>query len=476
MCPDTVNQSRSLINSTANDIQKRLREGEDLLDVERALFEDLLALGLMIINRAMQALLADQDFVVTTRQEARKLVGPMRSKGGANVMIKTLFGNVRVRTSYWVEKLKGQRGPKRQKRRESGSGLYPVLWMWGIYERCTPAVQAEIARAMTLCSSCREGSDLLAARGIHIDAKPVCRLAYSIGSRAIQARDYRLNHPETIPEEDKILIGRRVAIALDGGRYRARIENGAGRRTAKGRRGFDTPWKEPKGFIIYILGEDGKPDREIKPLCDFVTGDADVTIDLLCKYLRTYGVEEASEVVFLADGAHWIWNRVAWLREELDFDSVKVTEVLDFYHAVEHLAGLSKLPGRWSDHRRKVWLTRQRRALKRGELAEVQEAIAKLGEDVSKRNRSLFKREEGYFYGDNEDRLQYANFAEQKLPRGSGAIESAIRRVINQRVKSNGTFWRPENAEVVMHMRAQLKTGRFEEMIRHATSTYARAA
>ena len=362
--------------------------------------------------------------------------------------------------------------------------------MWGIYERCTPAVQAKIARAMTLCSSCREGSDLLKARGIYIDAKPACRLTYSVGARAIQARNHRLEHPETIPEENKILIGRRVAVALDGGRYRARIENGAGRRTARNRRRFDTPWKEPKGFIIYILDEDGKPDREIKPLCDFVTGDADVTIDLLYKYLRAYGVEKATEVVFLADGAHWIWNRVAWLREELDLDDVRVTEVLDFYHGVEHLVGLSKQPGRWSKHRRKVWLTRQRRALKRGrralkrgrralkrgELEDVQEAIAKLGNDVSKRKRKLFEREERYFCDDNEERLCCADFKEQNLPRGSGAIESAIQRVINQRVKSNGTFWRPENAEVVMHMRAQLKTARFEEMIRHATSTYARVA
>ena len=70
--------------------------------------------------------------------------------------------------------------------------------------------------------------------------------------------------------------------------------------------------------------------------------------------------------------------------------------------------------------------------------------------------------------------MRYSEFISDKIQIGSGFIESAIRRVINQRVNSNSIFWRPENAEFIMHMRAQLKTSRFEEMIRHATSTYAR--
>jgi hypothetical protein len=54
---------------------------------------------------------------------------------------------------------------------------------------------------MALCSSCREASDLLATRGIHIDAKAICRLAYGVGTRAIKARDDRLNYPDLIPDE-----------------------------------------------------------------------------------------------------------------------------------------------------------------------------------------------------------------------------------------------------------------------------------
>ena len=159
MCPEIIEQSQPLINSISNIIEARLRNGESLLDVERGLLKESLNIGRMIINNAVGTLLNDRDFVSNMNQEARSLVGPMRSKGRSKVKMTTLFGPITVHTSYWVENLRGRRGAKRQKRRKTGSGLYPTLWMWGIYERCTPAVQGEVARAMALCSSCREGSD-----------------------------------------------------------------------------------------------------------------------------------------------------------------------------------------------------------------------------------------------------------------------------------------------------------------------------
>ena len=51
----------------------------------------------------------------------------------------------------------------------------------------------------------------------------------------------------------------------------------------------------------------------------------------------------------------------------------------------------------------------------------------------------------------NAPRMLYANFLHRKLPTGSGAIESAIRHVVNMRMKSNGTSWRIENASGHAH-------------------------
>jgi hypothetical protein len=50
--------------------------------------------------------------------------------------------------------------------------------------------------------------------------------------------------------------------------------------------------------------------------------------------------------------------------------------------------------------------------------------------------------------------MNYDRFTKLAIPRGSGAIESSIRRVINLRMKNNGMFWREENAEIMLQLRA----------------------
>jgi len=58
-------------------------------------------------------------------------------------------------------------------------------------------------------------------------------------------------------------------------------------------------------------------------------------------------------------------------------------------------------------------------------------------------------------------RLAYDRLAAQKLPRGSGALESAIRRVVNRRLKGAGIFWPKAGAEALLRRRAYDKAGRW---------------
>ncbi len=55
------------------------------------------------------------------------------------------------------------------------------------------------------------------------------------------------------------------------------------------------------------------------------------------------------------------------------------------------------------------------------------------------------------------------------MPIGSGAIESVVRRVINMRVKSNAVYWRRDNAETMIRLRAWIKAGRAEELLLQTT-------
>ena len=67
--------------------------------------------------------------------------------------------------------------------------------------------------------------------------------------------------------------------------------------------------------------------------------------------------------------------------------------------------------------------------------------------------------------------MKYPHFRSLGVPIGSGAIESSIRRVINLRLKGNGIFWRKENAEAMLQVRAQVITdrwdGRLKKMRQH---------
>jgi len=63
---------------------------------------------------------------------------------------------------------------------------------------------------------------------------------------------------------------------------------------------------------------------------------------------------------------------------------------------------------------------------------------------------------------DVENRLIYAYISEQKLPIGSGAIESLIRQVVNLRMKGNSKFWLKSNAEIILHLRCQWIAGSWD--------------
>ena len=61
--------------------------------------------------------------------------------------------------------------------------------------------------------------------------------------------------------------------------------------------------------------------------------------------------------------------------------------------------------------------------------------------------------------------MDYARYQRRGLPIGSGAVESAIRRVINLRIKGPGVLWEEENAEGMVLLRAAALSGRWEELL-----------
>jgi len=140
-----------------------------------------------------------------------------------------------------------------------------------------------------------------------------------------------------------------------------------------------------------------------------------------------------------------------------------------FFRAVEHLSKIAALQRRWTAAERQAWIGRQRRRLLKGRIEEVQAAIdavcgSRPGKAL-KRERDYFKRNGG------EGRMEYARMAALKLPIGSGAIESAIRRVVNLRLKGPSIYWPKTSAEAVLLLRSYYKAGRWNHLERQALTT-----
>ena len=83
-----------------------------------------------------------------------------------------------------------------------------------------------------------------------------------------------------------------------------------GPKTKKGRNRFHTDWKEPKLLILYVVGDDGRPSQTWAPIIDGTLRGPEAVFALLLSYARQIGLNAADKVLFIADGAPWIWQRL----------------------------------------------------------------------------------------------------------------------------------------------------------------------
>ena len=355
---------------------------------------------------------------------------------------------VPVTTPYYREK-----HARRAKRRP---GLYPALVVLGIYDRCTPKLASDASRAVAMLSSLAEAQAQLRSDGIALDIKTLRSTAYRYAARARAAQQ-----SAACGLLDRV-TGKRVVVSLDGGRVRVRRKK-RGPKTKKGRNRFHTDWKEPKLLILYVVGDDGRPSQTWAPIIDGTLRGPEAVFALLLSYARQIGLNAADKVLFIADGAPWIWRRLQRLIAALGLSPTQVLGLIDFYHAAKQLSDAVKLR-RWSATQRTRWLNRTRGLLKR---ARVDEVITALRELCRGRTAGKIRTHLNYFLK-NRHRFPYTTMVGLGLPRGSGAVESAIRRVINLRIKGASIYWLPESVDAILLLRSFYKSGRWNCLQRMA--------
>jgi hypothetical protein len=164
------------------------------------------------------------------------------------------------------------------------------------------------------------------------------------------------------------------------------------------------------------------------------------------------GSDQAAELVVLADGLGYNWR----IAEEYFPEAL---QILDFYHALEHLHTLARLcleggQGGAEDDgvAPTAWVAAQKENLLQDGVAEVGAAIQALPAS-SQEAQACREETHGYFVR-NAERMRYRSFLEAGYQIGSGVMEAACKTVGHQRLDQSGMHWRPETADAVVALRA----------------------
>lgn len=236
------------------------------------------------------------------------------------------------------------------------------------------------------------------------------------------------------------------------------------RSTVKGSEGLE--WFECRAGLIRSVGKD-------KRMVAFYTGGVntpDAIFDQMgASWLKA--VPPGSVCVFVADGARWIWDRV-----RLYFPTA--IQVLDFYHACEHIDSAAAA---WHGERSANAIEWRRRAreilLESGGISTIlRELLDALSKPETVARLDALRTEVRYLIG-HRHRMNYHQVKSRGLPIGSGAMESGIKQLVPTRLRMPGMKWTKPGADAVLTVRSahMSKSLRLTTTRRHNTLQQAAA-
>jgi hypothetical protein len=158
----------------------------------------------------------------------------------------------------------------------------------------------------------------------------------------------------------------------------------------------------------------------------------------------------ADELIFLGDGAEWIWNLVQVHYPE-------AVQIVDWFHATEYIAPVANAA--FADEgKRQAWIKQVRDHLWDGDLR----AIINAFECFTEHHRAREPAHKALtYFTNNRHRMDYPTYRAKGYHIGSGTIESGCKRIVTQRLKVAGAIWDHHNAIKTAKARAALLSGQW---------------
>ena len=340
-------------------------------------------------------------------------------------------------------------GPLRSRRasylcRQCGQGLFPFDRQAALTSRdLTPALERVATLAGAVADSFETGADLLdEMAGVRLSESTVERTTEDAGQRLVAAVAAGTPlGPKVDWPWSKDYDGRRCAsVELDATGIR---QQGAGGGPAEGRMAY-------VGMVCNPTPEWPWPDEKRAPMqARYLAGM--YPLEKFAPLLRTpaghVGMDRADRWIGLTDGGNGLEDR---LRE--NFPRVGVI-ILDFFHPAEKLTGLSRLLHPKDEDQAEA-LARHWCQLLREEGGAVLASVLREWDWPRRKGLSEAADDVIGYLENHAHRMEYPEYLAHGWCIGSGAVESACKTVVGQRLKLAGMRWGEEGSHAVCHLRA----------------------
>jgi hypothetical protein len=322
---------------------------------------------------------------------------------------------------------------------------------------CSPGVRRMMAVVGSESSFDGGRQQLQLLAGLEVTTKAVERHAEAIGADiaaregAKRDRVVQLEFPDIVGEAVPVLY-----IEMDGTQLpmvRAELAGRAGRT-----QGQPARTREVKLGCVFTQTSTDPEGRPIRDAASTTYTGAIETAELFGRriYAEAFerGWDRAKKKVVLGDGAEWIWNIA-------DQHFAGAIQIVDIWHAREHLWDMAAQLYPADEKQRKRWARKLIQKLNQGRVESVVRQLRTFPTRKPELRDEL--RIQADYFERNRDRMRYPQFRKLGLFIGSGVIEAGCRTVIGSRLKQSGMFWTVRGANAIIALRCNRLSGKFED-------------